>query len=142
MIVEFVQVREDTQRIKMAEKTGFIAKARIIQILGEQSIRDNAVGLIELIKNGYDADAEKVNVSIAHINEPSKTQVIVEDNGFGMDEKTIRGPWCINLVLHNSYISAGRCDGCCVTKHRLNHLFLPLLVISLITFSVSDLLFL
>lgn len=62
-------------------------------MFGEHLIRDNAVGLAELIKNGYDADASEVNVSIENIKNPEKTLIVVEDNGFGMSEETLLGPW-------------------------------------------------
>ncbi|EET90488.1 MAG: ATP-binding protein [Candidatus Micrarchaeales archaeon] len=77
----------------MAKRSSFRAKARIIQILGEESIRDNTVGLIELIKNGYDADADEVKVSLENLKNPEKTVITVEDDGVGMSEETIRGPW-------------------------------------------------
>ena len=35
----------------------FRPKARLVSILGEHLIRDGTVGILELVKNGYDADA-------------------------------------------------------------------------------------
>ena len=37
--------------------------ARLLTMLGEQLIRDEQIALAELIKNGYDADADWVKVS-------------------------------------------------------------------------------
>jgi hypothetical protein len=34
----------------------FDPKARLVSILGEQLIRDETVGILELVKNAYDAD--------------------------------------------------------------------------------------
>ncbi|MCA2003651.1 MAG: ATP-binding protein [Candidatus Nitrosotenuis sp.] len=67
--------------------------ARMVKILGEHLIRDNTVGVMELIKNGYDADAEKVTVELKNISDPIRTEIIIEDDGTGMDEATIKGPW-------------------------------------------------
>lgn len=67
--------------------------ARMVKILGEHLIRDNTVGVMELIKNGYDADAEKVIVELKNLSDPSRTEIIIEDDGTGMDEATIKGPW-------------------------------------------------
>ena len=67
--------------------------ARMAQILGEHLIRDNTVGVLELIKNGYDADAENVTVELKNLNEPTRTEIIIQDDGTGMDENAIKGPW-------------------------------------------------
>ena len=37
--------------------------ARLLTMLGEQLIKDEQIALAELIKNGYDADADWVKVS-------------------------------------------------------------------------------
>src|SRR2546427_7332475 len=68
--------------------------ARMVKILGEHLIRDNTVGVMELIKNGYDADAENVTVELKHLSDPTRTEIIIEDDGTGMDEAIIKGPWC------------------------------------------------
>ena len=62
-------------------------------MLGEHLIKDNTTGVLELIKNGYDADASYVKVELLDLAEPSKTKVIVHDDGIGMDESVLRGPW-------------------------------------------------
>ncbi|MDE1764947.1 MAG: ATP-binding protein [Thaumarchaeota archaeon] len=68
--------------------------ARMVKILGEHLIRDNTVGVMELIKNGYDADAENVTVELKNLSDPTRTEIIIQDDGTGMDEATIKGPWC------------------------------------------------
>lgn len=65
----------------------------MVKILGEHLIRDNTVGVMELIKNGYDADAEHVGVTLKNLSDPTKTEIIIEDDGIGMGEPTIKGPW-------------------------------------------------
>ena len=67
--------------------------ARMAQILGQHLIRDNTVGVLELVKNGYDADAENVTVELRNLSEPAETEIVIEDDGTGMDGYTIRGPW-------------------------------------------------
>ncbi len=71
----------------------FRPKARMVKIIGEQLIRDNTVGLLELIKNSFDADASTVKIQLNNLSNPKKTEIIIEDNGFGMNEGTIKGPW-------------------------------------------------
>lgn len=65
----------------------------MVKILGEHLIRDNIVGVMELIKNGYDADACKVTVELKNLSNPEETEITIEDDGTGMNEETIKGPW-------------------------------------------------
>jgi DNA mismatch repair ATPase MutL len=44
------------------KEINFRPKARLIKILGKQLIKDATVGIIELIKNSYDADATTVEL--------------------------------------------------------------------------------
>ncbi len=68
-------------------KIKFTPKARLIKILGEQLIKDATVGIIELVKNSYDADATKVEIAIHSLNSP-KAKIVIRDNGTGMDLTT------------------------------------------------------
>lgn len=74
-------------------KAFFRPKARLIKILGEHLIRDNTVGVLELIKNSYDADAEEITLLIEDIKKPETTQIVIEDDGIGMDSDIIEGRW-------------------------------------------------
>lgn len=71
----------------------FRPRARLIKILGEHLIRDNTVGVLELIKNSYDADAENVTLLVEDVRKPETTQVVIEDDGIGMDSDIIEGRW-------------------------------------------------
>lgn len=73
-------------------KQAFTPKARLIQILGEQLIKDASVGLVELVKNSYDADATSVQVSMVALNTPD-AKIIIRDNGCGMDTETFLNKW-------------------------------------------------
>lgn len=75
------------------EELSFRPVARMTKVLGEHLIRDNTTGILELIKNGYDADADHVLIELNHLSDPEMTEVIIEDNGSGMDKDVIRGPW-------------------------------------------------
>lgn len=67
------------------------ASARLIYHLGEQLISDELVGLLELIKNCYDADATNVQVIVENDKETpfGKGEIIIKDNGNGMLPSTI-----------------------------------------------------
>lgn len=76
----------------------------IVKQLGEQLVPDEVTALLELIKNSYDADASYVSIEINTNGEyirdnlfypNQKGFILVEDDGFGMDEKTILKSWLL-----------------------------------------------
>ena len=71
----------------------FRPRARLVSILGEHLISDQAVGLIELVKNSYDADATEVSVSLSSLASANHTTVTVLDNGIGMSVDDIQKKW-------------------------------------------------
>lgn len=73
--------------------TPFKPRARLVSILGEHLIRDATVGIIELVKNGYDADADYVRVELLNLAYPERTTIVVSDNGVGMDLQTVLTKW-------------------------------------------------
>jgi HSP90 family molecular chaperone len=74
-------------------KLAFRPRARLISILGEHLISDQAVALVELIKNAYDADARHVIVEITGTEVFSETVVVVSDDGTGMTLGDIESRW-------------------------------------------------
>ena len=76
----------------MTERTGTSTlrpRARLIGLIGEDLISDEPVAVVELVKNAYDADATHVTVSF----NPESDQLVVEDDGHGMDLATVLGTW-------------------------------------------------
>ncbi|MBU0912866.1 MAG: ATP-binding protein [Gammaproteobacteria bacterium] len=67
-------------------------RARLISLIGEELISDERVGVVELVKNAYDADATEVNV-VFEVNDAFvPNRLIVSDNGHGMNiENVIKG---------------------------------------------------
>src|SRR5213080_1757250 len=78
----------------------FRPRARLVSVLGEHLISDQAVGLIELVKNAYDADATEVKVQLLGLSNPETTTVIVSDNGTGMTIADIETKWFSPAVDH------------------------------------------
>lgn len=84
----------------------FVADVHLIQVLGEQLIGSEKVGILELVKNAYDAGATRCDIwiekvpglpeaplsdpSIANLNGPVITII---DDGSGMNETVIRDGW-------------------------------------------------
>jgi len=75
----------------------------ILNRLGEELIPNPDQGIIELVKNAYDADATKCTVELIDTNNIGGS-IIISDNGTGMDTYAISEGW---LVLGRSK-KAGR----------------------------------
>lgn len=84
----------------------FNADAHLIKVLGEQLIATEEVGILELVKNSYDANASRCDVRIENIPtlEPCDNSeyeygmldgpvVIIEDDGEGMSRSGIENGW-------------------------------------------------
>jgi signal transduction histidine kinase len=89
-----------------APRVSFVADVHIIQVLGEQLIGSEKVGILELIKNAYDAGASFCEVRIekvsglpdAPLSDPKIADfpgpvITVIDDGAGMNEYIIRNGW-------------------------------------------------
>jgi C4-dicarboxylate-specific signal transduction histidine kinase len=78
----------------------FRPRARLVAVLGEHLISDQAVGLIELVKNCYDADATEVAVELSGLADPATTMVTIRDNGCGMSLEDITDKWLCPATGH------------------------------------------
>ena len=67
------------------------------RLLGRESVSSDVAALFELVKNGYDADAEKVTVRFENfLGETTKNgRIIVSDIGDGMTIEDIQNKWMI-----------------------------------------------
>jgi hypothetical protein len=86
--------------MQSADASIFRPRARLVAILGEHLISDQAVGLIELVKNSYDADATTVEVELLDIDDPSESKVVISDNGLGMSPQDVVDKWLSPAVDH------------------------------------------
>ncbi|EKD28848.1 MAG: hypothetical protein ACD_79C00184G0003 [uncultured bacterium] len=77
----------------MDAKLNFEPKARLLLQLGDQLIRSESIALLEIIKNSYDAYASVVRVSMKNLDTPSSGEIIIEDDGIGMDADIIKNIW-------------------------------------------------
>ena len=62
-------------------------------LLGEQLITDEVAAVSELVKNAYDADAPRVNVTLSNVSEPDAGYIVIKDNGHGMSQETVISSW-------------------------------------------------
>jgi len=84
----------------MGQPPSFRTRARVLNQLGEQLIKNEAIALLELIKNSYDADASKCDVEMYNPTSIKSGRIIVTDDGEGMDIKTLSTAW---LEIGTSY---------------------------------------
>jgi len=89
---------------KQEREPRFDINPHVIRQLGAELVTDQVTALMELIKNSYDADANYVKVTIdtqatlqdANLfNKDHKGYIVVDDDGFGMDRKTIMQSWLV-----------------------------------------------
>lgn len=71
----------------------FRPRARMLDLLGDQLIRNHRLALFELVKNAYDADAPFVEVRFEQTDDTEKGRIVVRDTGSGMDMDTILHAW-------------------------------------------------
>lgn len=69
--------------------------ARMILQLGDKLIRNQKVAISELVKNSYDADSSIVIIDMNDIDDAEKGEIIIYDNGTGMDIDTITNVWMV-----------------------------------------------
>jgi hypothetical protein len=76
-------------------KLKFRPNVRLLQILGNQLITDEVIAIVELVKNGYDADATDVKVVMNNVVGGSDAFIEVRDNGTGMNLSILRNTWMV-----------------------------------------------
>lgn len=74
------------------ESKPFRPKARIMELLGEQLIKNHTLALFELVKNSYDADAENVYLTLTDVD-TGHGKIEIIDDGLGMDFQTVTEIW-------------------------------------------------
>ena len=77
----------------MPRTTMFRTRARVINQLGAQLIKSEAIALLELIKNSYDADASECEVVMRKLESEEDGSITVLDAGEGMDGDILRTAW-------------------------------------------------
>jgi hypothetical protein len=76
-----------------SDKLRFRPRARIIRTIGDQLISGPEAAVIELVKNAYDADADKVTVTFSPPIVAGSGRITVQDNGHGMTLSDIQDKW-------------------------------------------------
>jgi signal transduction histidine kinase len=74
------------------ERAFFNVDSRLLIQLGEQLVTNKAIALAELVKNSYDADANKATVTLINVKKPGGI-IIVEDDGVGISQGSFIHNW-------------------------------------------------
>jgi len=98
--------KHDQSLSEVAFDVSFVADVHLVEVLGEQLIGSEKVGVLELVKNSYDAGASKCEVWVEKVpglqqvplSHPALSDldgpiITIIDDGRGMDEATIRNGW-------------------------------------------------
>lgn len=91
-----------------SESLSFRPYARLLTMLGEQLIKNERIALVELIRNAYDADANRVEVRFEDFNADMTphdgSRIVVRDDGTGMTAATLRNEW-MNPATPTKYLA-------------------------------------
>lgn len=92
--INFSNIAELSEKLLSLDKTTarFSVDAHHIQRLGLELVGKQETALSELIKNAFDADATKVNITFHNYHNVGGS-VLIEDDGEGMTEQVIRNAW-------------------------------------------------
>lgn len=89
-------------------KLPFRVSSRLPILLGHGLIPDAGYATFELVKNAYDADATLALVEMINPDDKKKGKIIIQDDGIGMDLKTITESWLvIGTLFQRNRINAG-----------------------------------
>ncbi|HTB82297.1 MAG TPA: sensor histidine kinase [Candidatus Sulfotelmatobacter sp.] len=61
-------------------------------IIGKELITDDFIAVFELVKNAFDAQAKRVDITFDSLGTPD-AKIIIQDNGDGMNKEDIIGKW-------------------------------------------------
>lgn len=98
-------------------RVAFVSDAHLMRVLGEHLISSEKVGILELVKNAYDANARTCTVRIESVPNQSSNEdpefqeladngpvIAVWDTGSGMDEDRIRNGWCRPATIDKTFV--------------------------------------
>lgn len=77
---------------KLIERLSFEIEARVPIQLGRESISSSVVAVSELVKNAYDADANKVSIEFHNLGQPD-AWLLIQDDGDGMNSGSFANHW-------------------------------------------------
>ncbi|EPA0803101.1 sensor histidine kinase [Enterococcus hirae] len=78
--------------MKGREELNYVIEDKILaEVLGRQNFSNKESAILELVKNAYDADAKNLNIIFS--NSKDGVELVIIDDGSGMNEDDIRKSW-------------------------------------------------
>lgn len=81
----------------------FKTNIQLKSIIGKDLINDDNIAILELVKNSFDADAKRVDISFSNLKEnddksidsysEKTSRLIIRDDGLGMNLDDIKNKW-------------------------------------------------
>lgn len=78
--------------LEKMESVRFGVEATLVHRLGHESVSDPVLALLELVKNGYDADATNVSIKLRNLR-TGNASIVISDDGSGMSLAQLKGAW-------------------------------------------------
>src|SRR5687767_417244 len=89
------RAEEEIVSVNHEHRSGVVAfqpRARLLKLIGSELISDDVLAVTELVKNAHDADASIVVVECKGVASAAG-EIVVRDDGLGMDLDTLLGHW-------------------------------------------------
>jgi DNA mismatch repair ATPase MutL len=83
---------------KVSRRIPFRLHPRVFAALGSDLVTNDFVAITELVKNSYDAFADRVDVRF-RADETRGDSIEIQDNGLGMDRASVETVWCVVGLL-------------------------------------------
>lgn len=81
------------------EQMQFKISSFLKDLIGRDLITDEFVAVFELVKNSFDANAQKVKIIFENQYDPETAKIIIWDDGRGMDRSDLQNKWL--FVAHS-----------------------------------------
>lgn len=78
--------------LKKMKPARFTTESRIVHRLGTESVSDQILSVMELVKNSIDAKASEIYITLKNMK-TGNSEIIIEDNGTGMDLNRLEQGW-------------------------------------------------
>jgi len=104
--------RQPEPRVVISSGGGRIRpRARLIRTIGAELISSEVVAILELVRNSYDADAHHVEIRFNDPHHFETATIEIADDGHGMTEEVLLGPWLEPATNYKSHGSKGPLAG-------------------------------
>jgi hypothetical protein len=80
------------KKVRTTDGFQFRISSALKDIIGQDLITDDYIAVFELVKNSYDAYANRVDIFFVNIYSQD-AKIIIKDNGKGMDANDLRDKW-------------------------------------------------